>query len=139
MEGVQMLAYCGGTFDLLHPGHVRMLKWAKESFGHVIVAVNTDDFVTRYKAKPAQTLHERMEMLEACKYVDEVIVYNTEAELYALLQKLNPDVRFIGADWKGKEFTGHDLPIPVIFNSRDHEYSSSDLRKRIYEAEKQRN
>ena len=69
-----MLAYCGGTFDLLHPGHVRMLKWAQETFGHTIVAVNTDEFVTRYKAKPSQTLAERMEMLAACRYVDKVII-----------------------------------------------------------------
>ena len=62
--------------------------------------------------------------------------YSTESELYDLLEATMPDVRIVGADWKGKEFTGHDLPIKVVFNSRDHGYSTSELRERVYNAEK---
>ena len=74
-------------------------------------------------------------MVNAIKFVDEVVLYETEEDLYELLQNLNPDVRILGADWKDKEFTGHDLPIKVVFNSRDHGYSTTDLRTRVFVAE----
>ena len=74
-------------------------------------------------------------MLDSIKYVDKIALYNTEEELYILLKDLNPDIRIIGADWKGKKFTGHDLSIEIYYNSRDHKWSSSSLRKRVYESE----
>ncbi len=121
-----------GTFDLLHAGHMLMLKEIRGGCEYLIVGLQSDPTIDRpEKNKPVETLEERMIRLEGCKYVDEVIVYNTEKELYELLKNLNPDVRFIGADWKGKSFTGDDLPINVIFNSREHNYSSTNLRKRI--------
>jgi len=66
--------------------------------------------------------------------VDRIITYDTEFDLYNLLVELKPDIRFVGADWKDKHFTGYDLPIKVIFNSRDHNFSSSNLRRRIYDS-----
>ena len=74
-------------------------------------------------------------VVSAIKYVDEIVLYETERDLYALLVELQPDVRIVGADWKGKQFTGADLPIKCVFNSRDHGYSTSDLRKRVFIAE----
>jgi glycerol-3-phosphate cytidylyltransferase len=123
-----------GAFDLLHAGHLLMLKEVREQCDFLIIGLQSDPSLDRReKNKPVETLDERILRLNACRYVDEVVVYNTEAELYELLKKIKPDVRFLGADWKGKHFTGDDLPIKVIFNSRDHGYSSTDLRKRLLE------
>ena len=77
-------------------------------------------------------------MVRACKYVNEVVLYKTEKDLYDLLQDIKPNVRIIGADWQGKKFTGYDLDIEVYYNSRDHAYSSSDVRRRVYLAESQK-
>jgi glycerol-3-phosphate cytidylyltransferase len=75
-------------------------------------------------------------MVRSIKYVDEVVCYDTEKDLVNLLMKLKPDIRILGVDWKGKKYTGHELPIDCYFNTRDHKWSTSDLRKRVYEAEK---
>ncbi len=83
------------------------------------------------------SLEERKVILDSVKYIDEIFVYDTEEELYDILKKndLGIDIRIIGADWKGKNYTGHDLPIEMYFNSRGHSFSTSALRERIYEAE----
>lgn len=125
------------AFDLLHAGHVLMLKECREQCDYLIVGLQNDPSETpaeyrgKKKNKPVETLEERKIRLEGCKYVDEIIVYKSEDDLYALLQKLNPDVRFLGPDWQGKKFTGYDLPIKVVFNSRNHSFSSTSLRERI--------
>ncbi len=121
-----------GAFDLLHAGHVIMLKECKAQCDYLIVGLHTDPTIDRpFKNKPIESVEERMIRLQGCKYVDKILVYDTEADLYNLLKELRPDVRFIGEDHKGKPFTGDDLPIDVIFNIRDHDYSSSNLRERI--------
>jgi len=121
-----------GAFDLLHPGHILMLKEVRAQCDFLIVGLQSDPTIDRSeKNKPIETLEERKIRLEGCKYVDEVVIYNTEKELYDLLKELKPDIRFLGADWEGKHFTGDDLPIKVIFNSRPHGMSSSNLRERI--------
>ena len=125
------------AFDLLHPGHVLMLKECKDQCDYLIVGLQDDPSVApdsyrgKKKNKPIETLAERRIRLEGCKYVDEIHVYETEEDLYKLLQKLKPDVRFLGPDWQGKHYTGWDLPIKIIFNSRDHNFSSTSLRDRI--------
>lgn len=125
-----------GSFDLLHAGHAMMLEEAKLYCDYLIVAIQSDPSLDREsKNKPVQAYEERITMLKAIRYVDEITYYDTEHDLYELLKRIKPDVRIIGADWKGKEYTGHDLPIEVVFNSRNHGYSSSDLRRRVYEAE----
>ena len=88
------------------------------------------------KNKPIQTHEERKIQLEGCKYVDLIVEYSTEAELIILINKINPSVRILGSDWKNKEYTGHDLPIPIHWHQRDHNYSTSNLRKRVYLEEK---
>lgn len=127
--------FTAGAMDLLHAGHVLMLKEAKEQCDYLIVALHTDPSIERtWKNKPIESLEERKIRLEGCKYVDEIVVYNTEAELVDLLIKMNPDVRFLGEEKKGQKVTGDELPIKIIYNSRKHNYSSSNLRERIKNA-----
>lgn len=95
-----------GAFDLLHPGHILMLKEIREQCDFLMIGLHTDPNIDRLeKNKPIETLEERRIRLEACKYVDEIIEYNTESDLYELLKNLKPDIRFLGADWEGKHFT----------------------------------
>jgi len=127
-----------GAFDLCHAGHVLMFKECKEYCDVLIVGLQSDPSLDRPdKNKPIQNYKERLEQLSAIKYIDQIVGYSTEESLVTLLRDLKPDIRILGADWEGKEFTGHDISgIKNVFNSRDHGYSSSELRKRIYEAER---
>lgn len=121
-----------GAFDLVHAGHILMFKEIRAQCDFLIVGLQSDPNIDRSeKNRPIETIEERKIKLEACKYIDQIVLYNTEADLYILLKNLKPDVRFLGVDHKGKPFTGDDLPIKIIFNSRDHAYSSSNLRERI--------
>ena len=126
--------FTAGAMDLLHAGHVLMLKECREQCDFLIVALQTDPSVDRPdKNRPVETLEERMIRLEGCKYVDKIVTYDTEVDLYNLLKELKPDVRFIGADWKNKPNYSRDLlpEMRVIYNSRNHGYSSTSLRERI--------
>lgn len=128
----QLKGFTCGAFDLLHVGHLMMLKEVKAQCDYLIVGLQVDPSIDRpEKHKPIETVEERMIRLQSCKYVDKIIVYTNEDDLYSLLKELKPDIRFLGADWKGKHFTGDDLPIEIIFNSRSHNYSSSNLIERI--------
>ena len=126
-----------GAMDLLHAGHVLMLKECKKHCDYLIVGLHTNPQLDRPdKNRPIQSLVERYYQLEGCAYVDQIIPYETESDLLEILKSLDYDVRFVGADWKGGEFTGHDLPNhldKVIYNQREHDYSSSELRRRIAE------
>lgn len=125
-----------GAFDLLHAGHILMLQEAKSVCDYLIVGLQTDPSLDREsKNRPVQSLEERRIQIEAVKYVDEVIIYESEKDLLVLLKRIKPDIRIIGADHKGKPFTGHELDIDLFFNSRNHSWSSSDLRRRIVEHE----
>ena len=128
-----------GAFDLLHAGHALMFKECKDHCDYLVVGLQTDPSIDRpEKNKPVQTYAERDIMLKSIRWVDEVVYYSTEADLLEFLKQSDVNVRIIGADWQGKEYTGHELKIPVVFNSRDHDYSTSSLRKRIYESEAER-
>lgn len=126
-----------GAFDVLHAGHCLMLEEAKEQCDYLIVGLQRDPSITpaeyrgKKKNKPIQTIEEREIQLKANRNVDEIVFYDTEEDLYDLLLKIKPDIRIIGPDWKGKKFTGWDLPIEIYFNSRNHSYSSTELRERI--------
>ena len=139
-----LIGFTCGAMDLFHAGHVLMLKEAADECDHLIVGLHTDPTIDRpSKNKPIQSLDERRIQLEACAYVDAIIEYDTEEHLVEILQGLYDEwgenfVRFIGMDWKGKPYTGHELPIMMYYNQRDHGFSSSELRKRIYEAEKKK-
>ena len=133
------IGFTCGSFDLTHSGHFLMFKECKQKCEYLIVGLQVDPSVDRSdKNKPIQSLSERKIQLDSCKYVDKIIVYKTEKDLYKLLKKINPDVRFMGADWKDKTNYSRDLlpRMRVVYNSRKHSYSSSSLRKRVYEKEK---
>lgn len=130
------IGFTCGSFDLLHAGHVLMLQEAKSHCDRLVVGLQSDPTIDRpEKNKPIMTLDERLTMLKSIKWVDDICIYNTEAELISLLKTLKPDVRILGMDWKGMQFTGYELPIRVVFNSRDHNYSTSSLRERVMSAE----
>lgn len=136
-ERVGIVASC---FDLFHAGHVLMLNEAKENCDRLVVALQSDPTLDRpEKNKPVQGMFERYVQVESCKYVDQIIPYDTEEDLYNLLAGYNWDVRFLGSDYIGRnDYTGADLEIPVHFCSRRHSYSSSGLRARIEKATSQK-
>jgi len=129
------------TFDLLHAGHIAMLSEAKNHCDYLIAGLQTDPTIDRpdTKNKPIQSIVERQIQLSACRYVDEVVVYQTEQDLIDLLLILPLNVRVLGVEYEGKQFTGDDAcykrGIEIIFNGRDHSFSSTNLRKRVAEAE----
>ena len=129
-----------GAFDLLHSGHALMLIEAKSVCDYLIVAVQSDPSIDRPgKNRPVQSHKERIIMVESIRYVDKVVTYDTESDLVSLLVDLKPDIRILGADWEGKDYTGCDLGIQAYFNSRDHGWSTSDLRNRVFLAELRKN
>lgn len=134
-ERVGIVASC---FDLFHAGHVLMLYEAKKNCDRLVVALQSDPTIDRpEKNKPVQGMFERFMQVESCEYVDQVIPYDTEADLYNLLAGYDWDVRFLGEDYVGRtDFTGYDLDIPIHYCSRKHNYSSSGLRERILKAGK---
>ena len=128
------------TFDLLHAGHVVMLREAKTQCDHLICALQVDPSVDRKeKNSPIQTIVERHVQLSAVKYVDEIVVYHTEEDLEDILELYPIDVRILGEEYKDKDFTGREIckkrGIRIHFNKRDHRFSSSKLRKRVVKKE----
>jgi glycerol-3-phosphate cytidylyltransferase len=130
------------TFDMgPHAGHIAMLAEAKAHCDYLICGLQTDPTIDRpdTKNKPVQSIVERQIQLAACRYVDEVVVYQTEQDLIDLLLILPVDIRVLGVEYENKEYTGKKecwtRGIECIFNGRDHSFSSSSLRKRVAEAE----
>ena len=126
------------AFDLLHAGHVAMLRESKEQCDYLVAGLQLDPSIDRpEKNKPIQTIVERYTQLKAVKYVDEIIPYTTEKDVEDILEMYQVDVRILGEEYKDKDFTGKDicrrLGIELYFNKRDHRFSSTDLRKRICE------
>ena len=114
-----------------------MLEEAKRQCDHLIVGLQSDPSIDRpAKNKPIQSLEERKIVLRGVRWVDEIRVYDTEEELYNMLVIMSPDGRILGADWFGKQYTGHDIGLNVYFNSRGHSWSTRELRKRVYNAER---
>jgi len=134
-ERVGIVASC---FDLFHAGHILMLYEASKECDRLVVALQSDPTLDRpEKNKPVQGLFERYTQVATCEYVDQVIPYDTEEDLYNLLAGYDWDVRFLGEDYVGRtDFTGYDLNIPIHYCSRKHNYSSSGLRQRIEGAKK---
>tara|TARA_R110002153_G_scaffold273611_1_gene444955 strand:+ start:931 stop:1338 length:408 start_codon:yes stop_codon:yes gene_type:complete len=130
-----IVGFTCGAFDLLHAGHVVMLKEASENCDYLIVGLQTDPSIDRQqKNQPVQSVYERYIQLRAVKYIDEIIPYDTEQSLRDLLEATKIDIRFVGEDYKNKGFTGADLVKDVYFTSRQHSFSSSTLRNRINES-----
>ena len=130
------IVFCCSAFDILHCGHILMLEDCKRQGDVLVVGLHTDPTLDRKnKNKPIQEYEEREIQIKGCRYVDEIIKYDTEEDLYNILKELNPHVRVLGTDWEGKKFTGYDLPIKIHWHKRDHQWSTSYLRERVYEAE----
>ena len=126
-----MIGFTCGAFDLLHAGHVVMLKEAKNNCDKLVVGLQTDPSIDRQdKNKPIQSVYERFVQLNAVKYVDEIIPYDTEQSLMDLLQSQEIDIRFVGEEYRESKLTGRDL-IKLHYTSRRHSFSSTNLRKVI--------
>ena len=122
-----------GAFDLFHAGHVMMLEEAKTVCDYLIVCIQSDPSLDRKeKNKPVQSIVEREIQVSGCRYTNEVIIYDTEAELLEILNTVDWDVRILGEEYKDKEFTGREQTLSKChFNKRPHNFSSSELRKRV--------
>jgi glycerol-3-phosphate cytidylyltransferase len=128
------------TFDLLHAGHIQMLREAKEQCDYLLVGLQIDPSIDRPgKNSPIQSIVERYTQLNAVEYVDEIVPYATETDLTDILTMYHIDVRILGEEYREKDFTGKDIckkrGIQLYFNKRDHRFSSSDLRRRVAERE----
>lgn len=141
-KGCGKIGFTCSTFDLLHAGHITMLEEAKHQCDYLIVGLQNDPTLDRPDSKnpPVQTIVERQIQLSAVKYVDEIVVYNTEKDLEDLLLTLPINVRILGEEYKNTDFTGKkickDRGIECFFNKRDHSFSSTSLRKRVAELTK---
>lgn len=138
------IGFTASSFDLLHAGHVVMLEEAKRHCDYLIVGLQVDPTLDRaHKNKPIQSIVERQIQLSAIKYVDEIVIYNTEADLEDLLLTLPINVKVMGEEYKGKDFTGKqickDRGIKMVYNGRDHSFSSTSLRKRVFQIENEQN
>ena len=134
------VGFVASSFDLLHAGHIQMLREAKSQCEYLICALQMDPSLDRKeKNSPVQTIVERYTQLKGVTYVDEIIPYCTERDLEDILELYQIDVRILGEEYKDKDFTGKDIcrrrDIQLYFNSRDHRFSSSDLRKRVVKHE----
>ena len=133
------------SFDLLHAGHVTMLKMEKNLCDYLKVALQVDPTIDRpgLKNKPVQSVYERYVQLQACKYIDEIVVYETEKDLLNIIMTQEMHIRFLSEEYLNREFTGKqyclDNNIELHYHKRKHSYSSTDLRERVYELEKQKN
>lgn len=131
--------FIASSFDLLHAGHILMFQDAKEHCDFLVVALHIDPSLERKeKNKPIQSAQERLIQLSAVKYIDRIVLYQWEYELYDLLKSIKPDVRILGSDYIDKKYTGDDLGIEVYYHDRKYKYSSTELRNRIYEIEKKK-
>ena len=137
MNGNKRIGFTCSTFDLLHAGHIAMLREAREHCDYLICGLQTDPTTDRpdTKNKPVQTLVERYTQLNAVEYVDEIIPYQTEQDLQDILSMYHITVRVLGEEYREKDFTGKDIcrkrGIDLYFNKREHRFSTTDLRERV--------
>lgn len=143
----QTIGFTCSCFDLMHAGHHIMLKDAKNQCDILVVGLQQDPTLDqeyrietsgKNKNIPIQSYDERKIQIEGCRYVDYILEYSTETQLYDLVSDLQPDVRILGSDWNGKQYTGYDLGIPIHWHDRSHNFSTSSLRQRTYNAELQK-
>ena len=121
-----------GNFDVIHPGYIKMFKECKSYCKQFIVLLHTDPSIERpHKLKPILTKEERTEVLSSIKFIDSIAYYTYEDELVKLIKDLEPDIRFLGDDYRGKTYTGFELDIPVHYLNRDHGWSTTKFKKLI--------
>ncbi len=138
------VGFTASCFDLFHAGHYLMLKDAKNQCDFLVVALQSDPTLDlnyrmetggKQKNTPVQSLEEREIQLQGCRYIDYIIHYENESDLLLLLETIKPDIRILGSDWNHKPYTGHQLEIPIHWHHRTHNYSTSNLRRRVAVAE----
>ena len=129
----ELLGFTAGNFDLLHPGYINTFKEAKRHCDRFIVFLQKDPSLTRFsKYKPVIPLYDRYKALMAIRYVDDVYIYQSEEELYKLIEFWKPDIRILGEDYIGREsFTGDDLPPKIVYTTRSHGWSTTKLKDLI--------
>lgn len=126
------LGVIAGNFDVIHPGYIKMFQECKEYCDRFLVLLHSDPSIERpEKLKPILSVEERIEMLLSIKYINAVETYTYESELYKLLEKHNPNIRFLGDDYKGRTYTGFELNIPIHYLNRDHGWSTTKFKKLI--------
>ena len=129
------IGFACGVFDLFHAGHVLMLKECRANCDHLIVALNRGENISGEinpdKEAPVFSLEERQLIMNACRYVDEVLIYNSEEELLKILREKKPSVRFLGEDYRDKKITGAELKIPIYYTNRSHGLSATGMKERI--------
>jgi len=127
-----------GVFDMYHAGHVMMLQECRQHCDYLIVALNTAEninpMINPDKKPPLFSIDERVLIMDSCKYVDEVQVYNSEDELLTLMTNSSLNIRFLGDDYRGKQITGSELDIPIYYTDRSHGLSTSAYKKRLSNA-----
>ena len=128
----QKIGFLAGSFDVFHPGYIRMFEDSKSVCDFLVVGLHEDPSLERpEKLSPVLSVADRVEMLLALRHVDRVLVYKTEADLVALLRTINPDVRILGSDYQGRGYTGDRLSIPIHYHLRDHQWSTTEFKKEI--------
>lgn len=128
----KVVGFTAGNFDILHPGYIYTFEEAKKHCDRFIVFLQKDPSLHRKsKYKPVISLHERYKTLMAIKYIDEVYIYQTEDELLKLINEFKPDIRILGEDYIGENFTGKELPIKIIYTTRTHDWSTTKLKDLI--------
>lgn len=130
------IGFTCGAFDMFHAGHILMLKKCKDVCDYLIVGIQTDPTIDRpEKNKPIMSIFERQMVVKACKYVDEIIVYETEKDLEDILSTIDIDIRIVGIDHKNGFMTGYEIckkrGIKIYYNKRDHRFSTTSLRERV--------
>lgn len=121
-----------GNFDVMHPGYIKMFKEMNSFCNQVIILLHTDPSIERpEKLKPILSVEERIELLLSIKYINNVFTYTTENDLVELLKGIQPDIRFLGDDYKGRTYTGFELNIPIHYLNRDHGWSTTKFKKAI--------
>ncbi len=129
-ESTKSKGIIAGAFDLIHPGYIRMFRECREYCNHLTVALHEDPSIERSnKLSPVQSLSDRKEILESIKYIDDIVVYQVEDTFLSYLN--NYDIRFLGDDYQNGSYTGKDNPIKIIFINREHDYSTTELKRKI--------
>ena len=135
----QRRGFIAGCFDLIHPGYIKMWEDAKTVCDYLVIGLQTDPTIDRpTKNKPVHSLEERHLMLSAIKFIDEIVIYESEKDLYNLLKNLDLDVRILGTDYKDIKYNGWDLGMEVYFHERDHSWSATNLRQKISNSRRER-
>lgn len=128
----QVKGIIGGAFDIIHPGYIKMFKECKQNCTHLTVALHENPSIERIsKLSPIHTVEERTDILKSIRYVDDIVVYKLEEEFHNLLQSKDYNIRFLGDDYKDGSYTGKNIPIEIKFVDRNHDYSTTELKRKI--------